>query len=75
VEMVDDDGIMTMQMDLYSQIARSVLNALAGKYGFDKEWFFSVYLNKAGYRTIAIKDRDGTDSNFIDGKYSWEELQ
>jgi len=74
IDMLDDEWEISLQMDLYSQIARNIINVLAGWYSFDKEIFFSVYLNKAGYRTISIKDGWTTDSNYIDGKYSFEEI-
>ena len=74
VDMIDVEGEMAFQVDLYSQLARSILNALAGSKSFEDDWFFSVYKNKMDYRTVAIKDGDTKESKFVDGKYAFQEI-
>lgn len=74
VHMIDLEWEMSLQLDLYSQLARSVLNALAWPKSFEEDRFFSVYKNKMDYRTIAIKDGDTKESAFIQGKYTFQEL-
>lgn len=60
VEIVDEQGEMELQIPLYSAIARNVINCLAWPDELD-EVYFSVYLNKAGFRSIAIKKKDSKD--------------
>ena len=56
IDMIDENGTFCLQLDLYSQIARSMLNVLAGDFDFNQDMYLGVYKNKADYRTLSIKN-------------------
>lgn len=73
LDIVDEEWEMEVQIPLYSSLARTVLNWLAGKDPID-EVYLSVYNNKKWFRSISIKkiySKEITDS--YTPLYNWEE--
>lgn len=71
MEMVSTDWQFQVQLPLYSSIARSVLNALAGKDELDNI-HLNIYNNKHGFRAISVRKSDGKD-DYYSPKYTREE--
>ena len=73
VALVDQEWEVELQVPLYSWIARSIMNALAGPEDLN-EVFFSVYNNKNWYRAISLKHSTAKE-DFIVPHYSWDQQE
>ena len=73
LDIVDEDGVMTLQIPLYSSYARHIMNTLAWDEKLAKV-YFSVYLNK-GYRSISIKASDDREADWIKWLYTRDEMK
>lgn len=66
----DDEGLMEVQISLYSGLARTVLNTLAWPEPLG-EIHLSVYKNNKGYKNISIK-KSTKDQDWYKALYDWE---
>jgi hypothetical protein len=71
ISMVSTDGEYDLQLPLYSWLARTAMNAIAGWYN-GEEVFFSVYNNKNGFRSMSVRHSQERE-DYITPFYSWEQ--